>query len=488
MTADQKTIFIVVHSGFGARYLLRTEILRTLEAAGVRTVILTPNADEAYFRQEFEAENVFVEKLEFERCRAYRYGSKIQPFLQAARQLAFNRGQEVSSMKERHRIHRESFERQSLKGKLVFASMNLVVEALSRSRWLRRALIAAESRVFPGHFHRALFEKYRPDLVVTTSLGYWHPDDYVMREAQAHGAGVVPVILSWDNTSSKGMAGAHFDHAIAWTEIMKQELVDYHDADPARIFVGGIAHFDLYHHPGALMSRDALFEQLGLSPDRKLVLFATKSPNTYPWNPEIARLLAEAIASGRVAERCHLVVRLHPIHFRYREGELVFREDVEAYQALKAEFPFVHIDVPEILSETLSLDMPWSDMVRLGSLLRHADVLVNSFSTVAIEASIFDLPIIHIAFEGDPAKKTNPRHHIQQDEVEIHNQRVVQTGGVRLAHTPEALVEEINRYLADPSLEAGGRRQIVRQECGPNPGCAGVTIGEHLVRLLQEIR
>ena len=60
---DAPTVFLVAHMGFAARYLLRTDIFSTLKAAGVRIVILTPNAGEQYMVDEFANANVVLEPL-----------------------------------------------------------------------------------------------------------------------------------------------------------------------------------------------------------------------------------------------------------------------------------------------------------------------------------------------------------------------------------------------------------------------------------------
>ena len=60
---ERKTVFLVVPQGFSARCLLRTEILPTLQAAGCRIVILTPNPDEPYMRTELAGETVRLVSL-----------------------------------------------------------------------------------------------------------------------------------------------------------------------------------------------------------------------------------------------------------------------------------------------------------------------------------------------------------------------------------------------------------------------------------------
>jgi hypothetical protein len=480
-----KTIFLINFNGFSSRYLLYTDILKVFKKAGVRVVVLTPNADEPYFREEFEDDQVIIEQLEVDKCTAYRDGSALQRLFDRFRAYTTGGTDENISIRLEHQVYQKSVKKTNPKQMAIRLLVDVAVWFLSRSRLLRRLLVAFESRFFVGNFHRHLFEKYQPDLVVTTSLGYWHPDVYLMREAKANGALMVPIILSWDNTSTKGMAGANFDFVISWTEVMAKELIAFHDVDPQSIFVGGIAHFDLYYRPDSLMGRDKIFERMGLDPNRKLLILATKTPSNYPWNPDLVRLLAKATKDDSFASPCQVLVRLHPNHFRTEEtGEFRHNALLEEYKTIEKENEFVHFNIPQIRSKLLSADMPYSEMVDVGSMLKHADVLVNIFSTMSLEACIFDLPVVNVGFEGDPGRVTRARHAIKFDETQFHNQRVIQTGGVPIAYDPEELTEKINHYLEDRSLYAAERTTIVKQECGPYPGEAGSQIANYLLHLI----
>ena len=88
---DNKTIFIVVDQGFSSRYLLRTDVFRALKQSGHRIVILAPNADEDYFQNEFNDQNIFTEKYEVEKYAQYQNRSFIQNFLKYARFYGYNK-------------------------------------------------------------------------------------------------------------------------------------------------------------------------------------------------------------------------------------------------------------------------------------------------------------------------------------------------------------------------------------------------------------
>ena len=117
---------------------------------------------------------------------------------------------------------------------------------------------------------------------------------------------------------------------------------------------------------------------------------------------------------------------------------------------------------------------------RLKSLIVYSDVMVNFYSTQAIEAAVFDRPIVNVCY-GTCRSVDLPARVIDGWD---HYARVLATGGIARAYTESALIDAINRYLDDPSLDRAARRRIVDQEIPVNRGCAGRAIGEHILALL----
>ena len=104
-------------------------------------------------------------------------------------------------------------------------------------------------------------------------------------------------------------------------------------------------------------------------------------------------------------------------------------------------------------------------------------MVVNMFSTLNIEASIFNVPIVNVSFEGKiPDNLRKARYDINMDLEQSHNQRIVRSGGVAMAYKPEELIPLINEELSDPQKRRSGRKAIVRREVGPNKGVAGEAI------------
>jgi hypothetical protein len=485
MTRQDKTIFLVVPHGFAARYFLRTELLQTLTVAECRVVILAPNSEERYFKDEFQRDGVLVEKLEVEKIAQYLKKSRVQSLLRQIRVFVLNADSDITTIDDLYRIYCQERSRSGVRRKLRNVVLDASVWTLRRSRILRRMLTWLESTLYVGGFHHGLFDTYQPDLVVTSSLGYFRDDAYVMREARRHHVAVAAVILSWDNPTSWGMAGAFADYVVAQTDRMKEELIRLHDQRPSRIFVEGIACFDHYYHPELLPDRDTFFSKMGLDPRHPLILLATQSPNIFPWNADLIKLVARAIQDGRLPKECQLLVRLHPLHLRHRDGKPLYGHLMREYEQVQQEHPFVVFNCPASLSSQLEADMPRSEMIDVACMLRYADVLVNHFSTIAVEGCLHNLPTINVGYDpGDPKKKTQLKHSSALAERRTHNQRLIQAGGVRTAHREEELLRAINAYLKDPDLDAEQRAAVAAVEGGPYPGSAGRHIGERLLSFL----
>lgn len=477
---SQKTIFIAVEDGFSSRYLLRTDIFKVLKSSGVRIVILAPTADEKYFRDEFGGDNVFFERFESEKCDDYLEKSLFQKFLKNVRLYTANNGYPINFTKHWYAFYRKNRPHHTLIEKFHNCLFDSLVFLLGRLKFLRRLEIYLEGIFFPGNFHKQLFLKYQPDILLTTSLGNLQNSQYIMREARKYGTKAVSTILSWDNPTTKGMAGALADNVVAWTETMKQELVHCHDIKPKKIFVGGVAHFDVYFHHEQLMTRKRLFEQYGLSDERKLIFLCLMSPTQFAWNSRLIEIIGKAISDESFDFPCQLLVRFHPIYFRIQNGKMKFKKDIEQLMSIKDKYPHIHYDIPDVLSRTMSYDMPASEMRKVGSILKHTDVLLSFFSSMMIEASIFQTPVINAALY--------PKNNIPTEVIIAHNhiKRILDTGGVRTAYTEQQLKDTINLYLHTPEQDREGRQEIQNRETVPFQGNAGERIGYYIQSLLKE--
>lgn len=282
--------------------------------------------------------------------------------------------------------------------------------------------------------------------MVTTSPGWFLPDAILLREA-AHEGVPTAATVGWDNPTSKGYRGAEPDLTVAWSDVMARQLVDHHDLDPRRIAVGGVPQFDPYVRPGALPSREDLFRALGLDPERRLILFACRSPSTYAHNLEVASVLANAIERGALDAPAQVVVRPHPINFRSNH-----RKPMTAYLELAREREHLVIDVPFVSSELMPCDVPDDDYRRLGGLMAHCDVLVNAFSTTTLEGFLLGRPVVLVSDEAHRSEDTaeDPRDG-RPFHLDTHMENVVKRDAARVARSLRAIPECVNPTCETPN-------------------------------------
>ena len=117
----------------------------------------------------------------------------------------------------------------------------------------------------------------------------------------------------------------------------------------------------------------------------------------------------------------------------------------------------------------------------LINLIYHSDVIVNIFSTINIEACIFNV-IVNVNFDNLEKMyyydhKKNWRQNLSKLDKDLdHNQRIVKSGSMKLANNPKELINLINDYLKNPQNNSKERKKIVDTEIGKFRGNASKNI------------
>ena len=170
-------------------------------------------------------------------------------------------------------------------------------------------------------------------------------------------------------------------------------------------------------------------------------------------------------------------MRLHP------------RDDIDAYREF-AGVPHLLIEKPfrqtVKTADGLAIDIMPEHQQHLADTMRHSDVVVNVASTIAIEASIFDTPVVNVSFDGETASEfaRSARRYYQF----THYVNITRHGAARVAATPDEMLAHIGRYLDNPSLDAEGRRRVVAEQCQFTDGRSGERVGEAVVAELAGVR
>jgi hypothetical protein len=260
-------------------------------------------------------------------------------------------------------------------------------------------------------------------------------------------------VMSWDNLSSKGLINPLPDRLLVWSEHMKREAIALHGIPPDRIIETGSSVHDAFANPARFGLRADNLRRLGLDPGSRIIFYGTNHAAGFPREFEVVREVAQWVEQDVFGVPCQLVVRLHP---QAMTGP--FATATDPY--LKLSSKRVKIDFPSVRDSKLPWDLPEKDLDHLVALLRDADVVINTASTISIDAAILDRPVVSIAY--DPAGMTP----VSQYYDYTHMAHVIKVGAARIAASAEELQERIATYLKNPSLDREGRRRIVEQQFG----------------------
>ena len=479
---------VSAYRDFSIRYLLYSEILKSLLQHYKIIVILVKDCDVEFYRRKFAHPKIFVEPVFYGKSLGILKGTFFARLLVILRKCfaGGKSGFRNSTTDSRVFLYRKEFANLRWRYRLSLELILSLARIAEKSQLIRRLILNVESMIYPGTHYDHYFEKYRPTIVVTSSLGYMI-DPFLMRAARRKAVRCVSVIHSWDNTSTKDYRGASPDKVIVWNSIMAREVEVFHDIDPQNIFVGGIAHWDSFFRDLSEDNEVASdnnvlhpFSMLGCDGARPIIYYGTSSYKIFPDTRKLVGDLVQAIDQGRISGRPQLVIRLHPSYLYESASTHLLKFEHECARLAK-EFPSIlFLDLPRMPRIEGGVDMPIEDMQRHIRMLEGCSVLLTEYSTLMIEAAILDKPIVNIGF----GRYRDTDKSISYLETFTHIKRIIKTGACRNTYSFEQLCDGLSRYLERPTEDQEQRRKLVMQEVEMNAGKAGETVGNYLAGIV----
>ncbi len=437
-------VCLTVPHGGAAGNILRTGLVSRLlgAQAGCEIVLLSPMAADEVFVRDVHHPRVRVEHLPPHRPEGLE--GRLMALIQAS--YIDSGATESVRIRRQEAIANRTMRWIGAKRRLAAIAMPSIVNPSTRYELIDRAV---------SHpWADALFDRYQPSLLVTSSPGLIFSEIPLLRTAVRRRVRTVTVDPSWDNFTNKLIPVRRVNRLIVWNELMRRQAIDLHGYQPDEIRVAGAPQWDLYFRESTFVSRDAFFRRIGADPARKLIALTTTPRELYAHHDRVLRVLIDAMNRRAWRHDAQVLVRLHP------------RDTMEAYAAFQGT-PHVIIEKPfrptVRAGDGLAVDVTAENQMHLANTMRHSDVVVNVASTLAVEAAIVDTPVVNIAFDGEtpsPFARSAKRYYRF-----THYVNVMQHGAVRVADDPAQLVEAIGRYLDDPSLDRDGRHSAALEQC-----------------------
>lgn len=437
-------VLVSVPHGSAAGNMLRTGMFERLLdlASDVHFVVVSPLVRDDSFRREFDGERVTFEELPPHRP------AGIEARLLGLTQAAYLE----SAVTESVRIRRGEVE---AKGTIRHVRVKHQIARLLAPAMLNpRTRYAWSDRLIAHPGARALFARYRPVLLVTSNPGLIFAEVPLLRTAVQLNVRSVAVDPSWDNFTNKLIPVRRVDRLIVWNDLMRQQAIDFHGYRDEEITLAGTPQWDLYFRDGTTRSRAEFFNRIGADPSRQLVTLTTTPHELYPHHPHTIRVLLAAMARGAFGAPVQLLVRVHP------RDELTQYREFQGARDVIIEKPFRETVAA---GDGMAADVTLDNQRHLADTMRHSDVVLNVASTIAIEAAIFDTPVVNFSFDGEQPEEfsRSARRYYRF----THYQNITRHGAVRVAATPDELIAHVSSYLRDPALDREGRRRVVLEQC-----------------------
>jgi hypothetical protein len=318
-----------------------------------------------------------------------------------------------------------------------------------------------ETSLYPTNIQTKLLKESGVHSVVIPGIGSqgFEVEGLLAREAGALHIPVAAAITNYDNLTSRGFRGFMPELLSVWSMEMAREAREYHHVPSSRIQITGPIQFDRYFVP-LRMTREEFLRTKGLDPSRKTILFAGSRNIFHDYH--FYRLLKD-----QKLPECNVVFRPYPV-----APEIAATSAWRTMRELISTLPSVYLSDPLIeSSDTLSSETVQGassdldgDTDTLHYLLRYSDVLINFFSTISLEALVCDLPVIHVAYDeytsglrAGQLLKFRVKHDL--------NKKKLKHESARVAKSPKELLELIDAYLEDRTMDREKRREYALSEC-----------------------
>jgi hypothetical protein len=280
---------------------------------------------------------------------------------------------------------------------------------------------------------------------------YHQQEDLFLRSASLRSLPSLASMISFDNITTRGWIPVLFDRYLVWNHHNAAQIARAYPAvDHEQVVVTGAPQFDFYVGDEWRWSEDRWREELGLPADRPVILFAGGPEVIVPHEPSYLVDLDAAISRGEVPGDPILLFRRHPI------------EPIARWQPYLDRTRNVIMDEPwavrtgDLTTSSATVD----DIERLVSTLEHAQVHVNTSSTMTVDGAYFDRPQVGPAYdEGGRAAERQVRDLYRRE----HWLPITASGGMDIAESRQAMVAAVRDGFAEPGARQEGRRRLVSE-------------------------
>lgn len=264
-------------------------------------------------------------------------------------------------------------------------------------------------------------------------------------------------IFSWDNLASKNRMAGNFDKFLVWSDLMKNELLQfYKNVKTEDVEVVGTPQFEPYVLDRYKTTKEewALKNKVDLT---KKTIFFTCNDSHSKNDPIYLELIANFILDDKLTEKVNYIVRTSPA------------EEPTRFLKLAEKYPFIIWNFPDWNQVRSNHQESWSqrvpsvnDVIQLRGFLEFSDISVNVLSTISLDASLFNKPIINPVFGNVENGMFDDQKYLKY----LHLDNVVKTNAVTIAKDEVELLQALNLCLSNPLHKNKEQQNLIKLQIG----------------------
>ena len=264
-------------------------------------------------------------------------------------------------------------------------------------------------------------------------------------------------IFSWDNLASKGRMAGNFDYYLVWSELMKQDLLNfYQSVKENQVAIVGTPQFEPFIMEKYGYDKTQFSQKFNIDVNLPIILFTCNDASSEN-DPIYLELLANFIKNGNLANSVNLIVRTSPV------------EEPTRFKEIAKKFPFIIWNYPDWKVRREGHQEAWTqrvpsveDLNDLKSLLKYCDLCINVLSTITLDAFIFDKPVINPVFGNETNSIFNDQKYLNFG----HIKKLVESNSTTIVKNEKEFLVVINSILNKSDNKKRERKNFLNLEIG----------------------
>jgi hypothetical protein len=266
---------------------------------------------------------------------------------------------------------------------------------------------------------------------------------------------VINFVGNYDSLSSKGFRGHPVEMVLVWGPGMKSEAMILHGIPEDRIHMIGSIRYNSIGLNGR-QPREVFFQKRRLSPSAKTITFAGF---IFPF--QYFEMLSIFKELRKTDPDLQLIFRTYPnkslLQSPFMDLLIEYADHTEGIYVSMAD-PYYREGGKDRVVLQIEEEELWD-------ILHYSDVVINVFSTIAVESCIFDKPVLNMWYFPRTPGVLKPPVYLEYP-LHWHTQKLLSYGAVNTATDRQELIRMIWEALQHPALKKEARKNVVEKECG----------------------